>query len=126
MATAANITVNNYAAAAVTYKVMSVEPTKVVYADDTAGTLQGFRLIEIQRKLPIDKANGVIRIYGKISRPVINGTTGLVDYTSLGTLEFSFPAKATLAERREVWAAIKNFSGHAVISAAVDTFETPY
>lgn len=126
MATAANITVNNYAAVATTYKVMSVEPTKVVYADDSAGTLQGFRLIEIQRKLPTDKVNGVIRLYGKISRPVINGTTGLVDYTSLGTFEFSFPAKATLAERREAWAATKNFVSHAVVTAAVDTFETPY
>lgn len=126
MATAANITVNNYAAAAVTYKVMSVEPTKVVYADDTAGTLQGFRLIEIRRTLPADKVNGVIRIYAKITRPVVDGVTGLVSYTTLGMLEYSFPAKATLAERREAHTATKNFAAHAVVLAAVETFETPY
>lgn len=126
MATAANITVNNYAASPVTYKVLSVEPTKVIFADDSAGTLNGYRLIEIQRKLPVDKVNGVIRIYVKISRPTLDGVTGLVSYTCLGTQEYSFPAMATLAERREVYTANKNFAGHAVVLAAIETFETPY
>jgi hypothetical protein len=125
MAAAANITVNNHAATAVTYKVMNVEPTKVTYMDDSQGTLLGLRTIELGRKLPTDRANGVIRVQLKVTRPVVNATTGALDYTSLGTAEMVFPAKASLAERREIKAALANALDNAVVQPAVETYELP-
>lgn len=125
MATAANITVNNHAAAAVIYKVMSVEPTKVTYMDDSAGTLLGLRTIELGRKLPTDRANGVVRVQLKVTRPVLDATTGALSYTSLGTAEMVFPAKSSLAERREIKAALANALDNAVVQPAIETFELP-
>lgn len=127
MATAANLIVNNYAAVAVTYKVLDVDGVnaKTTWADDTVGSLLGFRKLSLQRKLPKDEANGTIRLQGKVTRPVLDGT-GALSYTDLGTFELVFPAKATQAERRETWAAMKNFIANAVVSTAVDTFEVPY
>jgi len=128
MATAANLTVNNYAATGVTYKVLDVDGVnaKTTWADDTVGSLLGFRKISLQRKLPKDEANGTIRLEGKVTRPVLDGTTGALSYTDIGTFSLVFPAKATLSERRETWAALKNFMANAVVSTAVDTFEVPY
>lgn len=128
MATAANITVNNYAATAVTYKVLDVDGvnSKTVWADDSAGALLGFRKISLQRKLPKDEANGTVRLEGKVTRPILDGVTGALSYTDIGSFALVFPTKATLAERRETWAALKNFIANAVVSTAVDTFETPY
>lgn len=128
MATAATLVLNNYAATAVNYKVLDVDGVnaKTVWADDSAGSLLGFRKITLQRKLPKDEANGTIRLQCKVSRPVLDGVTGALSYTDLGTIEFVFPAKASLAERRETWAALKNLAAHTVVSTAVDTFEVPY
>lgn len=125
MATAANITVNNAAAAAVTYKVMSVEPTKVTWMDDSAGSLLGLRTIELSRKLPTDRANGVVRVQLKVTRPVLDSTTNALLYQSLGTAELIFPAKASLAERKELKAALTNVIANAVVQPAVETFELP-
>lgn len=128
MATAANITVNNYAAGAVVYKVLDVDGvnSKTVWADDTPGTLLGFRKISLQRKLPKDEANGTIRLEGKVTRPILDGVTGALSYTDIGSFQLVFPSKASLAERRETWAALKNYIAHSVVSTAVDTFEVPY
>lgn len=128
MATAANLTVKNYANTDVTYKVMDVDGQngKTTWADDTVGSLLGFRKLSLQRKLPKDEANGVIRLQGKVTRPTLDGVTGALSYTDIGTFELVFPAKASQAERRETWAAMKNFIANAVIATAVDTFETPY
>lgn len=126
MATAANLTLKNYANTDVTYKVMDVKPDQVTWIDDTAGSLLGFRQFTLGRKMPKDKANGVIRVQGKVSRPVLDATTGALTYNSIGTFELVFPAKATLAERREVHASLKSALGNAVISTVTDTFETPY
>lgn len=128
MATAANLTVLNYAGGNVTYKVLDVDGVngKTVWADDSAGSLLGFRKLLLQRKMPKDEANGVIRLQMKVSRPVLDGVTGALSYTDLGTVDYVFPAKASQAERRETHAAMKSFLGNAVVTAAVDTFEVPY
>lgn len=128
MATAANLTVLNYAGGNVTYKVLDVDGVngKTTWADDSAGSLLGFRKLSLQRKMPKDEANGVIRVQLKATRPVLDGTTGALSYTDLGTVEYAFPAKASQAERREIHAAMKSFLGNAVVQAVVDTFETPY
>lgn len=128
MATAANLTLLNYAAANVTYKVLDVDGvnSKTVWVDDTAGTLLGFRKVSIQRKMPKDEATGVIRLQVKVSRPVTDGVTGALSYTDLATVEYVFPAKATQAERREVHATLKSLLSNAVLTSAVDNFELPY
>lgn len=128
MATAATLVLNNYAAVAVNYKVMDVDGVnaKTIWADDSAGSLLGFRKVMLQRKLPKDEANGTIRLQGKVTRPTLDGVTGALSYTDIGTFELVFPAKASQAERRETWAALKNFMANAVVSTAVDTFEVPY
>lgn len=128
MATAANLTVQNYAGGNVTYKVLDVDGVngKTVWADDSAGSLLGFRKLILQRKMPKDEANGVIRIQVKTQRPVLDGITGALSYTDIATTEYVFPAKASQAERRETHAAHKSLLANAVLTAAVDTFEMPY
>lgn len=127
MAAQANLTVNNYAAAAVTYNALYADTDKgAKWADKLQGSLLGYREIFLGMKRPADKLNGVVRVQGKVTRPVVDGTTGALSYQSLGTIEFVIPAKATLAERQELWAAVKNFAANAVVQSAVLDFEVPW
>jgi hypothetical protein len=75
--------------------------------------------------VPADKANGVYRIQGKLTRPVLNGTTGALD----GTLTFNFellrPAKLTVAEADEAYARFKEAVAQAIIKTAAETGSIP-
>lgn len=118
-----NITVNNFAAGAVTYTVLSESGPIKSWADTAQGTPQGFRTISLEMKRPADPAKGVTRVLTKVARPVVNATTGLVDYISRANSEYIIPPNATLAERQELWACNKNFQAHANAQAAVVSLE---
>jgi hypothetical protein len=108
----ADITVNNYAAAAVTYKMEDVLQGVAKWNDISQGTPAGFRSITLQIRRSTDRSNGVDRVLVKLARPTVNVTTGAVDLTGRVNTEAIVPVRMTLAERQELWAAHKNFAAH--------------
>ncbi len=122
----ANITVNNFAAAAVTYYTEDIRNGVVKWNDVAQGTAAGFRPISLEMRRATDRANGVDRVIAKIARPVVNGTTGAVDYTSRANVECIIPVRATLAEKQELYAALKNFAAHTNMQKAVVDGEGTY
>jgi hypothetical protein len=122
----ANITVNNHAAAAVTYSTEDVRNGIAKWNDTAQGTPAGFRPISLEVKRATDRVNGVDRVFVKLARPVVNATTGAVDYTSRVNIEAMIPVRATLAERQELYAAFKNFAAHANCQAACVSLEGTY
>lgn len=125
MAAAADLTLKNNAAANVTFNVYSVEPDAVEWTESGATSILGTTRARLSRKVPADKANGVYRIQGKLSRPVINGTTGALD----GTLTFNFellrPAKLSVAEADEAYARFKELVAQAIIKSAAENGAIP-
>lgn len=125
MAAAADLTLKNNAAANVTFAVYSVEPDSCEWTEAGATSILGTSRFRMTRKVPADKANGVYRIQGKLTRPVINGTTGALD----GTLTFNFellrPAKLTVAEVDEAYARFKEAVAQAIVKAAAETGAIP-
>lgn len=125
MAAAADLTLKNNAAANVTYGVYSVEPDSVEWTEAGATSILGTSRFRVTRKVPADKANGVYRIQGKLTRPVINGTTGALD----GTLTFNFellrPAKLSVSEVDEAVARFKEAVAQSIIKTAAETGAIP-
>lgn len=125
MAAAADLTLKNNAAANVTFGVYSVEPNSVEWTESGATSILGTSRARISRKVPADKANGVYRIQGKLTRPVVNGTTGALD----GTLTFNFellrPAKLAVSEVDEAVARFKELVAQAIVKTAVETGAIP-
>lgn len=119
----ANLTLNNYAASPVVYSVLREDGGIALWADTSQGTPGGFRTVIEEMERPKDVSKGVHRVRFKIARPVVNGTTGLVDYTSRANTEIIIPVQATLVERQELQAAYKNFAAHAFALAAIKDLE---
>jgi hypothetical protein len=119
----ANMTLNNYAASPVTYTVLSINSGMAIWADTSQGTPGGFRTVSEELRRPVDPSKGVTRVLFKIARPVVNATTGLVDYTSRFNGDIIVPVGATLAERQELYAMGKNFLAHANALAAIKDLE---
>lgn len=125
MAAPAAITLKNNAAANVTYDVYSVDRDKVEWTENGATSILGTSKASLSRKEPADKVNGVYRISGQLKRPVVNGTTGLLD----GTLTFNFellrPAKLSVAEADEAYARFKELVGQAIVKTAAESGAIP-
>jgi hypothetical protein len=123
MAAIANLVLQNHAAANVTYLVQAEQDGSGLWADTAQGTPGGFRTVRLALERPKDPTKGVYRVRIFAARPVVNGTTGLVDYTSRTNSEIIIPVQATLAERQELYAAFKNMAGHAVSASAIRDLE---
>jgi hypothetical protein len=119
----ANITLNNYAASPVTYTVLREDSGVAVWADVTQGSPSGFRTVTEGFERPKDPTKGVTRVRFSIARPVVNATTGLVDYISRANSEIIIPVMSSLAERQELYAEYKNFAAHANALAAIKDLE---
>jgi len=119
----ATLILNNYAATPVNYLVQREDSGIGVWADVAQGTPGGFRTISEEIRRPSDPTKGVYRMLFKAARPVVNGTTGLVDYISRANTEIIIPVQTTLAERQELYAMYKNFAAHANALAAVKDLE---
>lgn len=122
----ANITVNNFAATGVTYSVEDVRNGIAKWNDTAQGTPAGFRPISLEVRRSSDRSNGADKVFIKISRPVVNATTGAVDYTSRVNIDVSIPTRATLSERQELYAMLKNFAAHANCQSAIKDLEGTY
>lgn len=123
MGAIANLTLQNHAATNVTYSVQSEQDGSGLWADTSQGTPGGFRSVRMAMERPKDPTKGVFRVRIFIARPVVNGTTGLVDYTSRANTEIIIPVQTSLAERQELYAAFKNMAASAVSGSAVKDLE---
>jgi hypothetical protein len=125
MAAAADLTLKNNAAANVTFNVYSVEPNDVEWIESGATSILGTSRFRLTRVVPVNKTNGVYRIKGRLTRPVINGTTGLLD----GTLTFNFellrPANLSVAETDEAYARFKEAVAQAIIKTGAENGAIP-
>jgi hypothetical protein len=125
MAAAATLVLKNNAATNVNFDPYSVESDSVEWTEAGATSILGTSRFRLTRKAPADKANGVYRIQGKLTRPVVNGTTGALD----GTLTFNFellrPAKLSVAEVDEAVARFKEAVGQSIVKTAAETGAIP-
>lgn len=125
MAAAADLTLKNNAAANVTFNVYSVETDAVEWVESGATSILGTSRARMSRKVPADKANGVYRIQGKLTRPVINGTTGALDGTVTMNFEILRPAKIAVSEVDETYARFKELAAQAIVKAAAESGAIP-
>jgi hypothetical protein len=125
MAAAADLTLKNNAAANVTFNVYSVEPNQVEWVESGATSILGTSRYIANRKIPVDKANGVYRTGGKLTRPVINGTTLALDGTITGTFEILRPAKLSVAEIDEFYARFKEAVALSITKTAAESGAIP-
>ena len=125
MAAAAALTLKNNAAANVTFDVYSVNPDSVEWIESGATSILGTSRAILSRKIPSDKASGVYRIGGKLTRPVVNATTGALDGTVTGTFEILRPAKLTVSDVDEMVARFKELVGQAIVKTAAESGAIP-
>ena len=125
MAAAAALTLKNNAAANVTFDVYSVNTDSVEWVESGATSILGTSRFILSRVIPADKAAGVYRTRGKLTRPVINGTSGLLDGTLTATFEILHPAKLSTTETDELYARFKEAVGQAIVKAAAETGAIP-
>lgn len=125
MAAAAALTLKNNAAANVTFDVYSVKPDSVEWVESGATSILGTSRLALSRVIPADQANGVYRTKGKLTRPVINGTTGALDGTITATFEILRPAKLTVAEVDELYARFKEAVAQAIVKTAAESGAIP-
>lgn len=125
MAAAAALTLKNNAASNVTFDVYSVNPDSVEWVESGATSILGTSRLVLSRVIPQDKSAGVYRIRGKLTRPVINGTSGLLDGTLTATFEILRPASLTVSDTDELYARFKEAVGQAIVKAAAESGAIP-
>lgn len=125
MAAAAALSLKNNAGTAVNFSVYSVETDAVEWTEDGATSIMGTTRARLVRKIPADKANGVYRIQGKLTLPVVNGTTGLLDGSVQGNFEILRPAKLSQANVDEMYARFKELVAQAIVKLAAETGAIP-
>lgn len=125
MAAAADLTLKNNAAVNVTYNVYGVNPDSVEWVESGATSILGTSRFVLSRVIPADKSAGVYRTRGKLTRPVINGTSGLLDGTLTATFEILRPAKLTVAETDELIARFKEAVAQAIVKTAAESGAIP-
>jgi hypothetical protein len=102
MAAAADLTLKNNAAANVTFNVYAVETDAVEWTESGATSILSTSRARLSRKIPSNKTNGVYRIMGKLTRPYVNGTTGVLEGTGTFNFEYLRPANLSVAEIDEL------------------------
>lgn len=125
MAAAAALTLKNNAAANVTFDVYSVESDAVEWVESGATSILGMTRFRMGRKIPTDKVNGVYRTNGKLTLPVVNGTTGALDGTVTMNFEILRPAKLSVANVDEAYARFKEAVAQAIVKAAAESGAIP-
>lgn len=125
MAQAADLTLKNNAAANVTFNVYSVETDAVEWTESGAASILGTSRFRLSRKIPADKATGVYRINGKLTRPVLDAVTGALTGTVTMNFEILRPAKLTSTEVNECYARFKEAVAQAIVKSAGETGAIP-
>lgn len=125
MAAAADLTLKNNAAANVTFNVYSVESDAVTWTESGATSILGTSRARLNRKIPTNPQSGVYRVQGRLTRPVVNGTTGALDGTVTMNFEILRPANLSVAEVDEAYARFKELVAQAIVKAAAETGAIP-
>jgi len=125
MAAAAAVTLKYAAASNVTYNVYSVNPDSVEWVESGASSILATSRLVLSRVIPADKSAGVYRTRGKLTRPVVNGTSGLLDGTLTGTFEILRPAILSVSEVDELVARFKEAVALAIVEDAAESGAIP-
>lgn len=125
MAAIAAISLKNYAAVEQTFNPTQSSPV-CTWVEAGFTSLDSMKKATLGMKMPKNASSGVVRIQGKLAYPVLDGVTGALSHTVLGTFELVCPAKATQTERREAFARLKDYIADAVVQAVVDDIALPY
>jgi hypothetical protein len=89
-------------------------------------SLDSQKIASLGMKMPKNVSTGVVRVQGKTVYPVLDAVTGALSHTPLGSFELVFPPKATLTERREMFARFKDYVNDPVVQTAVEELALPY
>lgn len=129
MAQASAITINDGQATpvAVTFNPESVTPALSLFADRTSGVAMSFRRLGISNKFAGGNST-VNRAKMTIEYPVTQTVSGVttVAYTLRATVDCILPDASTDAERKNLYAFIKNGLAHALIQGALRDLDPLY
>lgn len=136
MSAVADIVLNDGAATPVahTFKPTNVSPNLVTYHDKSSGVIAGYPKITLGNRLP-SRENGNYKASGRINLPVLEtAATASSGFTPGPTVAYSLsaavdaiiPARATLAERQDLYAFASNLLAHAVFGELVKDMDLPY
>lgn len=101
------------------------------WTDRSSGMAIGYPEIT----LSLSKGKDVHRVVAKVVVPtleVISGSDGgytpspKVAYQTVGKVEFIFPARSTLQNRKDIVAFVKNFLANAAVTKATEEYERPF
>lgn len=124
MGAIANLTLLNAAAGNVTYKPEKADGEVAVWADDSAGFINGYRYATIKKAMGRNVSEDKSRIRTTVTYPVVdaNGATLRVHACYV---EYMFAPGATGAERQELYARQKSFDASTPVKDAVETLFLP-
>lgn len=125
MAAPAAITLKNNAGTNVTFDVWSVDSDSIVWSEAGATSIIGAAKFRLGRKIPSDLEKGVYRIPGRLTFPVVNGTTGALDGTFTFNFELLRPAHLSIASADEAYARFKEAVSLAIVKIAAETGAIP-
>jgi len=122
MATAASIVINDGQATpvAVTFGPEAVAPALSSFSDKTAGVPLGYRRMKVSTTFASGK-NVVNRGKLAIELPVVQTVNGIqsVAYTLRANVDVILPQASTDANRKDLYAFLKNALGHALVTGAL-------
>lgn len=105
------------------------------YTDRASGIALGFPRLTLSMRPPT-KTNRNYRLTLKLATPVLevtspNTATGIqpgptLAYSPLVNIEFVLPERSSLQNRKDILAYAKGLLAHAVVTAAVQDFESVY
>lgn len=105
------------------------------WADRSGGIALGYPAVTMSLRNPT-KGSRNYRLTMKVVTPVLEVTspstaTGIQPaptkaYDLLATMEFVLPERSTLAQRKDILAYVKNMLANAVVTSAVQDFESVY
>lgn len=105
------------------------------WADRSGGIALGFPVVSFSIRPPL-KGSRVYKLMAKVVCPVLEVTspstaTGIQPaptkaYDLTASVEMTLPERSTLAQRKDLLAFVKNYLANAVITSAVESFESVY
>lgn len=117
-----------------TFNPTKVTPDLVTYHDKVSGVMAGFPSITLGNRLPSGK-NGNYKASARLRVPVLEtaatAASGFtpgptVAYSLTAALDCVIPERATLNERKDLYAYIKNLAAHAVFGSLTKDMDLPY
>lgn len=104
------------------------------WQDKTGGIAIGMPEVTMKDSMS-NSVDGSYKLRAEVKLPVLEVISGAdggytpspkVAYTCWGIVEFTFPKRSVLQNRKDVQAFVKNLLANAVMTTAVENFELPY